>query len=371
MTRGSRPEQPTLSPINYTAMRPASPPPTSDIRASDISNMEEGCPTLTPATEEPAARHGTQTTIAPIIAQETAQIATAIEGFFAAQLVNSDPKLEPLYAAMRHATIGGGKYLRPLLVVASMRLCDDATVDNMATPPPKALPTSVLRTGAAIEVIHCYSLIHDDLPCMDNADLRRGRPTLHRAFDEATAVLAGDALQALAFGWLADPATHSVADIRLALVQALATAAGPQGMVGGQVMDIRADQQCYDMPTITRMQQRKTGALLACAVEAGAILGAAPLAMHRKLRAYAEHIGLAFQITDDLMDVVGDAAVAGKGLGRDAVAGKATYIAQLGIDGARQQARHSIAQAKKQLAGFGAQADLLHTIADYVIERKC
>lgn len=266
-----------------------------------------------------------------------------------------DPRRR-LYEAMRHAAIGGGKRLRPLLVQAT---CNLFNID----------PLSALRVGVAIECIHVYSLVHDDLPAMDNDDMRRGKPTVHRAFDEATAVLAGDALHALAFDVLGSEQTHNDPFVRAELVLELARAAGPGGMAGGQMMDLEAETRSFDLATVTRLQQLKTGALISFCLEAGAIMARLPVEGRLGLRGYARDIGLAFQIADDLMDVEGDEAIAGKTLGKDVRAGKETLVSLLGVDRAREQARILVAQAKAHLHTYGAEADLLRAIADYVVER--
>jgi farnesyl diphosphate synthase len=267
----------------------------------------------------------------------------------------ADPRRK-LYAAMRHAAIGGGKRLRPLLVRAAADLFH---VDRVPA----------LRVGAAIECIHVYSLVHDDLPCMDDDDLRRGRPTVHKAFDEATAVLAGDSLHALAFEILADAETHPDPFIRIELSAELAKASGPAGMAGGQMMDLAAEGENFDLAAVTRLQQLKTGALIGFCLEAGAILGHIPPEGRRPIRAYARDIGLAFQIADDLLDVEGKADVTGKAVGKDAAQGKATFVSLLGVARARQQAEMLVDQAIGHLAGFGAEASLLRSIARYVVER--
>jgi farnesyl diphosphate synthase len=261
-----------------------------------------------------------------------------------------------LFAAMRHAAIGGGKRMRPLLVAASSRLFNVAE-------------DAALRVGCAIEAIHVYSLIHDDLPCMDDDDMRRGKPTVHKAFDEATAVLAGDALHALAFEWLAEPEALNDPFVRAELILELARAAGPAGMAGGQMMDIAAETSTFDLQTVTRLQQLKTGALIAFCLEAGAILGKVPPEGRAHIRAYARDIGLAFQIADDLLDVEGDAETVGKQVGKDAQAGKATFVSLLGVDRARSQAQALVDQAIGHLSHYGAEGDLLRAIARYVIER--
>ena len=269
--------------------------------------------------------------------------------------VPADPRAR-LYAAMRHAAIGGGKRLRPLLTFATARLF---AVD----------PACTARAAAAVECIHVYSLIHDDLPAMDNDDMRRGKPTVHRAFDEATAILAGDSLHALAFEILAHPATHADPFVRAELVAELARAAGPAGMAGGQMMDLVAQEQSFDLATVTRLQALKTGALIACAVEAGAILGRVPPDARTGLRGYARDIGLAFQIADDILDVEGDEDAAGKKLRKDADAGKETFLTLLGLDRAREQARLLVEQAIAHLHAYGEEADLLRDIARYTLER--
>ncbi len=261
-----------------------------------------------------------------------------------------------LYEAMRHATIGGGKRMRPLLVVAA---CDLFHVDR----------ERALRVAIAIEAVHVYSLIHDDLPCMDDDDLRRGKPTVHKAFDEATAVLAGDSLHALAFEVLADPATHEDPFARSELVLELARASGPTGMAGGQMMDLAAEDTPFDLGETTRLQQLKTGALIGFCLEAGAIMGRIPEASRTPLRGYARDLGLAFQIADDLLDVEGDSDATGKAVGKDAGRGKATFVSLLGVERARTQAQMLIDQAIEHLKDFGQEADLLRAIARFAIER--
>jgi farnesyl diphosphate synthase len=294
--------------------------------------------------------------MADLLKTEMARVAHDIDELFDAILSVPDDAREVLVRAMRHAAIGGGKRLRPLLVCASASLFG---VDRECA----------LRVGLAIEAIHVYSLIHDDLPAMDNDDMRRGKPTVHKAFDEATAILAGDALQALAFEVLASEATHSDAFVRIELVAELAKAAGGPGMVGGQVMDIAAETTTFDLATVTRLQQLKTGALIAFSIEAGAILGRLSTEGRARLRAYARDLGLAFQIADDLLDVEGDPELAGKALRKDEAAGKATFVSLLGIERARAQARSLIDQAIGHLGNFGAEADLLRDIALYVVDR--
>jgi len=269
--------------------------------------------------------------------------------------VPGDARAE-LYQAMRHAAIGGGKRLRPLLVFATAGLFG---VDRECA----------ARAACAIEAVHVYSLIHDDLPAMDDDDMRRGKPTVHRAFNEAAAILAGDSLHALGFEWLADPATHPDPFVRAELVLELARAAGPAGMAGGQMMDLKAESQTFDLNTVTRLQALKTGALISCAVEMGAILGRVAPEGRTGLRGYARDIGLAFQISDDLLDVEGDEEKAGKELRKDEGAGKETFVSLLGVDRARGQARMLVDQAIDHLRAYGQEADLLRSIARYVLER--
>jgi farnesyl diphosphate synthase len=257
---------------------------------------------------------------------------------------------------MRYAAIGGGKRLRPLLVTASCGLFHVAR-------------ERALRAGLAVECIHVYSLIHDDLPCMDDDDLRRGKPTLHRAFDESTAILAGDSLHALAFELLADEATHEDPFVRSALVEALARASGPSGMAGGQMMDLAAEHTSLDLAGVTRLQQLKTGALIGFCLEAGAIMGRVPPEGRSKLRGYARDVGLAFQITDDLLDAEGEEAKTGKRVNKDKAAGKETFVSLLGSERARQQAMLLVEQAIGHLQSYGSEADLLRNIARFAVER--
>jgi farnesyl diphosphate synthase len=269
--------------------------------------------------------------------------------------IPADPRAR-LYEAMRHAAIGGGKRLRPLFVLAA---CDLFHVDRQAA----------LRVATAIEAIHVYSLIHDDMPCMDDDDLRRGKPTVHKAFDEATAVLAGDSLHALAFEILADPETHADPFVRAELVTELARASGPAGMAGGQMMDLEAENATFDLQTVTRLQQLKTGALIMFCLEAAAIMGRVVPEGRGHLRGYARDVGLAFQIADDLLDVEGEAERTGKAVRKDMAAGKATFLSLLGIERARAQSKMLVDQAIAQLQSYGTKADLLRAIALYAIER--
>ena len=262
-----------------------------------------------------------------------------------------------LMEAMRYATLGGGKRLRPFLVLAAGRLFD-------------GVEQRLLRVGAAIEMVHSYSLVHDDLPAMDDDDLRRGRPTCHIAFDEATAILAGDALLTLAFEVLAEEATHPDPAIRIDLVRLLAIAAGAHGMVGGQMIDLLAEHNAPERDLVIRMERMKTGAMIALSCECGAVAGDARKAQRAALKAYGDDLGLAFQIADDLLDAEGEEANVGKKVGKDLAAGKANAVAALGIAGARAQAAALVASAVERLAEFGPQAEMLRRIARFVVERK-
>ncbi|WP_031251522.1 polyprenyl synthetase family protein [Mesorhizobium sp. LSHC412B00] len=264
---------------------------------------------------------------------------------------------ERLMAAMRHGVLNGGKRLRPFLVMESAALFG---ADGEAA----------MRVAAALECVHCYSLIHDDLPAMDDDDLRRGQPTVHKAFDEATAILAGDALLTLAFDVLADEATALPAERRAALVLALARAAGTGGMVGGQTLDLEAERSRPDEAGIIRLQAMKTGALIRFACEAGAIIaGAAPQDRDR-LAEFGSAVGLAFQLADDLLDLTADASQMGKATGKDAAAGKATLVALHGANWARSQLHGLVKQAHELLEPYGEQAALLKAAASFVAIRN-
>jgi farnesyl diphosphate synthase len=262
-----------------------------------------------------------------------------------------------LMEAMRYGCLGGGKRLRPLLVLQTSALFNVAQ-------------SCALRVAAAIEFIHCYSLIHDDLPAMDNSDLRRGRPTTHRQFDDATAILAGDALLTFGFEVLADPATHEDPNIRCHLVTALATAAGPAGMCGGQMLDLMGENKSLDAAGVARLQRLKTGELISFSCEAGAILGKASPPQRHALKAYAHDLGLAFQMADDILDATGSEDDTGKSVGQDAAAGKSTFVSILGLDQAREQAAMLARQAAEHLSIFEERADTLRELAQYVVERR-
>ncbi len=258
--------------------------------------------------------------------------------------------------AMRYAVFAGGKRLRPFLVLEGAALFG-------------AAPEGARRAAAAIEALHTYSLVHDDLPCMDDDDLRRGRPTTHRAFDEATAVLAGDALLTLGFEVLADPATHADAEVRARLVTRLAQAGGSEGMIGGQMADILAPQHSFGPDEVALMQRMKTGALFAFSCEAGPILAQAGADAEARMRAYAHDFGFAFQISDDLLDALGDEAAAGKAVGKDAEQGKATLVSLWGVDRARDEARRLAERAAAALDGFGREADALRALPFMLLQR--
>jgi farnesyl diphosphate synthase len=264
-----------------------------------------------------------------------------------------------LMDAMRYSSLGGGKRLRPFLVVES------AAVFGVPR-------EAALLAGAALECIHCYSLIHDDLPAMDNSDLRRGRPTLHKATDDATAILAGDALLTLAFDIITRDEIHTDPTVRLLLTRALARASGIGGMVGGQMLDLAGEGRFGDREPVdvARLQQMKTGALLRFGCIAGAILGQASADQYRALDDYGRALGEAFQIADDLLDVEGDAASLGKPAGADAALGKTTFVTQLGLAGAKQRVSDLLGSADAALSVFGAKGDVLRAAARFVAERK-
>ena len=261
-----------------------------------------------------------------------------------------------LMRAMRHAALANGKRMRPFFVLETGAMFG-------------ASEKSLLRTAAALECVHCYSLVHDDLPCMDDDDFRRGQPTVHKAFDEATAVLAGDALLTLAFKILASSETHDDPGVRVLLIERLADAAGARGMVGGQMIDMLEEESPRDLNTITRMQRLKTGALISYALEAGGIIGHAREAERNALAGFANDLGLAYQIADDILDAEGDESIVGKALLKDKVAGKANFVTLLGVDGARQRVRLLAAQVKEHLAIFRDKAHILLHSVDYVLNR--
>lgn len=287
------------------------------------------------------------------IRETAALVETALDGF----LPRRSGPLGRVVDAMRHGALDGGKRLRPFLVIAAADMFD--------APRPRSI-----RAGCAVEMIHCYSLVHDDLPAMDDSDLRRGRPSAHKAYDEATAILAGDALLTQAFEILADPATHPDANVRCRLALELARASGKEGMVGGQMIDIYAEQKSFDLASIEELQRLKTGAIIRFSAMGGGIVGGASDAEIEALRLYAEDLGLAFQIVDDLLDAFGDAEALGKPIGQDADMDKATFVKLLGAEGARDKAKALVERAKSRLSRFGARAEPLKGAADFVFARK-
>jgi farnesyl diphosphate synthase len=292
---------------------------------------------------------------------QTAEDTEALLSKLLADTILPDEIARPkrLMDAMRYSTLGGGKRLRPFLVVESSAVFG---VPRQAA----------LLAGAALECIHCYSLIHDDLPAMDNSDLRRGRPTLHKKTDDATAILAGDGLLTLAFDIITRDEIHKDPTVRLLLTRALARASGIGGMVGGQMLDLAGEGRFGDREVVdvARLQQMKTGALLRFGCIAGAILGQASESQYQALDDYGRALGEAFQIADDLLDVEGDADALGKQTGQDAALGKTTFVTQLGIDGAKKRLRDLLARADSALSIFGAKGEVLRAAAHFVAERK-
>jgi len=286
-----------------------------------------------------------------------AEDARAVTEMLDGLLSTEDSAESHLTEAMRYATLNGGKRVRPFLVMSSARLFSVAE-------------SCALRVAAAVEMVHCYSLVHDDLPAMDDDDLRRGQPTCHVRFDEATAILAGDALLTKAFQVLADPDTHPDPAVRSDLVAKLAHAAGDEGMVAGQMLDLMAEDTALGMSEVTRLQRLKTGMLIGFACESGAILGKAPEPARHALRAYVHDLGLAFQIVDDLLDVEGDEKEVGKKTGKDQAAGKATFVSLLGSDRARAQADMLAEQAAQHLELFAEKANHLRELAQFVVKRR-
>lgn len=264
---------------------------------------------------------------------------------------------ERLMAAMRHGVLNGGKRMRPFFVLETARLFDGPA-------------NAALRVAAALECVHCYSLVHDDLPAMDDDDTRRGQPTVHKAFDEATAILAGDALLTYAFDILADGATALPAETKLALTLKLARASGLGGMAGGQMLDLQAEKETPDEPGIVTLQAMKTGALIRFACEAGPLLAGAATEDVARLADYGRKIGLAFQLADDLLDLTSDSATLGKAAGKDAAKGKGTLPALHGIDWTRNRVANLIEEAHSLLSPYGAKADVLKAAARYVADRK-
>lgn len=291
------------------------------------------------------------------LAQRLQAGAAQLEATLEALLPASAAPYATVIEAMRYASLDGGKRLRPFLVLESAALFD--------VPVERAL-----RAGAAVEMVHCYSLVHDDLPAMDDSDLRRGRPTAHKRFDDAVAILAGDGLLTEAFAVLADPATHPSAEVRVGLVAALAQASGKHGMVGGQMIDISPERHGLDLEGIKTLQALKTGALIGFSCQAGAILGQASAEEHARLTGYAADLGLCFQIVDDLLDITSTAEDLGKPAGQDVEMGKATFVGMLGLEGARAEAQRLADSASERLEPFGPRAKTLRQLTRFVLERS-
>ena len=283
--------------------------------------------------------------------------ASSIEALLDSLLSDENARAPRVIAAMRYAVLGGGKRIRPFFMIECAKLA-------------QADPNSALRTAAALECIHCYSLVHDDLPAMDDDDLRRGRPTTHVEFDEATAILAGDGLLTLAFEILTSENTHPDPSVRVELIRELALAAGANGMVGGQMLDLEAGEAARDADDITAMQRLKTGMLIEYACRAGAILGGANGEVRSALGEFAANIGLAFQVADDLLDAESSAEQIGKRAGKDAASGKATFVSILGTTGARERANALVDAAVGALEMFDETADVLREAATYVVRRQ-
>jgi len=336
----TRPGTPPPEPMTGTA-RPPTPAQTG-------GEPGAGAPSLADALADSLAD-----SLADALAGQAARIERAID-----RLLPTVPGSERrLIEAMRYATLGGGKRLRGFLATETAGLFG-------------ADAAAALRVAASVEMLHAYSLVHDDLPCMDDDDLRRGQPSTHRKFDEATAVLAGDALQTRAFEILAAADTHPEPAVRIALVAALAEASGAAGMVGGQMIDMEGEGRTLSLPEVERLHALKTGRLIRYSAEAGAILGRAEPPARERLAAYGRDLGAAFQVADDVLDATASAEVLGKTAGKDQQAGKSTFVALLGIDGAREAAERLAQSAVAHLDGFGAAADRLRALARYVVERR-
>ncbi|MBK9586989.1 MAG: polyprenyl synthetase family protein [Alphaproteobacteria bacterium] len=293
----------------------------------------------------------------PELQIEMNRVAEAVEKTIGHLLPETELAENRLFQAMRHGTLSGGKRLRPFLTMHTANLFN---VD----------PVRARRVAAAVEFVHCYSLIHDDLPAMDDAKLRRGKPTVHIQFDEATAILAGDALLTLAFEVLSEPETHEDPRVRCELVRSLAKAAGGHGMAGGQMLDLIGEREEFDLGTISRLQRMKTGKLMAFACEAGVILGKGGEPHRKALCNYAFDLGLAFQVTDDILDVEADPQDTGKDTRKDSQAGKSTFVSTMGKEQAKNRAEILVRQAIGHLKIFDGRAEKLQRLAQYVLERR-
>ena len=300
---------------------------------------------------------------APSFKQQLRNDAAACESVLEGLLTTVAGPSKRLSAAMRYAVLNGGKRMRAALVMGAARLSQGVAHDA-------ALDRQMLRVAAAVECVHAYSLVHDDLPAMDDAATRRGQPSTHLAFDDATAILAGDALQTLAFEILADPLTHPDPAVRVGLIMELAQAAGGAGMAGGQMLDIEAEAKRFDLDQTKTMQMMKTGALISCAVVSGGLVGGADSQLLTALRGYARQLGLAFQIADDLLDYRGDATVLGKPAGQDAVRGKAGFVTLMGYEQAVAAAQQMIVAANAALMPWQNTSGYLQNLATFAITRE-